>query len=47
MRSCTVKFSSQRIGYRNENQMQDITTEPIALVIVDFLLCRYGSRDPD
>ena len=34
------------IGHRNENQMQDITTEPIALVIVDFLLCLYGSREP-
>ncbi|WLH99854.1 UvrD-helicase domain-containing protein [Pseudomonas simiae] len=34
------------IAYRNENQMQDITTEPIALVVVDFLLCLYGSREP-
>jgi len=34
------------IAYRNESQMQDITTEPIALVVVDFLLCLYGSREP-
>lgn len=34
------------IAHRNENQMQDITTEPIALVVVDFLLCLYGSREP-
>ena len=34
------------IAHRNENQLQDITTEPIALVIVDFLLCLYGSREP-
>lgn len=34
------------ISHRNENQMQDIATEPMALVIVDYLLCLYGSREP-
>lgn len=34
------------ISYRNENKAQDISTEPIAQVIVDYLLCIYGLREP-
>ncbi len=34
------------ISHRNENRMQDLSTEPIALVMVDYLLCIYGSREP-
>lgn len=34
------------ISHRNENRMQDLSTEPIALVVVDYLLCIYGSREP-
>lgn len=34
------------ISYRNESRMQDLSTEPIALVVVDYLLCIYGSREP-
>ena len=34
------------IPYRNEQQMQDITTEPVARLIVDFLSCLYGQRKP-
>ncbi|MCS7648653.1 ATP-binding domain-containing protein, partial [Pseudomonas aeruginosa] len=41
-----VALSAMGIPYRNENQMQDIATEPMALVIVDYLLCLYGSREP-
>lgn len=42
----TSALEALGIAYRNENQMQDITTEPVALVVVDFLLCLYGSREP-
>jgi superfamily I DNA/RNA helicase len=41
-----VALEAMGISHRNENQMQDIATEPMALVIVDYLLCLYGSREP-
>ncbi|EIY4985504.1 ATP-dependent helicase [Enterobacter roggenkampii] len=34
------------IPYRNEQQMQDITVEPAARLIVDYLSCLYGHREP-
>lgn len=34
------------IPYRNEQQMQDITVEPAARLIVDYLTCLYGQREP-
>lgn len=34
------------IPFRNEQQMQDITVEPAARLIVDFLSCLYGQREP-
>lgn len=34
------------IPYRNEQQLQDISVEPVARLIVDYLLCLYGSREP-
>lgn len=34
------------IPFRNEQQMQDITTEPAARLIVDYLSCVYGQREP-
>ena len=34
------------IPYRNEQQMQDITVEPAARLIVDYLSCLYGKREP-
>lgn len=34
------------IPYRNEQQMQDITTEPAARLIVDYLSCLYGKNEP-
>ncbi|AHZ80374.1 MULTISPECIES: UvrD-helicase domain-containing protein [Pseudomonas] len=39
-------LDSWGIGYRNESQLQDIATEPMALVVVDYLLCVYGVREP-
>ena len=42
----TAELESWGISYRNENKAQDISTEPIAQVIVDYLLCIYGLREP-
>ncbi|WP_217550638.1 UvrD-helicase domain-containing protein [Pantoea sp. GbtcB22] len=34
------------IPYRNEQQLQDITVEPVACLVVDYLSCLYGQREP-
>lgn len=34
------------IPYRNEQQLQDISNEPIAQLIVDYLLALCGAREP-
>lgn len=34
------------IPFRNEQQMQDIAVEPVARLIVDYLSCLYGLREP-
>lgn len=39
-------LEQRNIPYRNEQQMQDITVEPAARLIVDYLSCLYGKRDP-
>ena len=39
-------LEARSIPYRNEQQMQDITTEPVARLIVDYLSCIYGQRQP-
>jgi superfamily I DNA/RNA helicase len=39
-------FEVKGIPYRNEQQMQDITVEPAARLIVDYLTCLYGQREP-
>ncbi len=39
-------LEARGIPYRNEQQMQDITVEPAARLVVDFLLCIYGEREP-
>ncbi|KPA12542.1 UvrD/REP helicase [Candidatus Magnetomorum sp. HK-1] len=35
------------IPYRNEHTMQDIIVEPAARLVVDYLLCLYGKREPE
>lgn len=40
-------LDSRSIPYRNEQQMQDISTEPAARLIVDYLSCLYGHREPN
>ncbi len=39
------ELDSRQIPYRNEQQLQDISTEPIARLIVDYLLCLYGEKE--
>lgn len=41
------ELDSRQIPYRNEQQLQDISTEPIARLIVDYLLCLYGEKEPN
>lgn len=39
-------LEARGIPFRNEQQMQDITAEPAARLIVDYLSCLYGQREP-
>ncbi len=41
-----VALRDRGIPYRNEQQMQDITVEPAARLIVDFLLSTFGKQEP-
>jgi superfamily I DNA/RNA helicase len=41
-----MALEEKKIPYRNEQEMQDITAEPLAKLIVDYLLCLYGQREP-
>ncbi|MGK4441437.1 UvrD-helicase domain-containing protein [Yersinia proxima] len=41
-----TELEARSIPYRNEQQMQDITVEPVARLIVDYLSCLYGQREP-
>ncbi|MEW8073657.1 MAG: ATP-dependent helicase [Candidatus Thiodiazotropha sp.] len=38
-------FAERGIPFRNEQQMQDITVEPVARLIVDYLSCIYSERE--
>lgn len=42
----TAALESKNIPYRNEQNLQDITVEPIARLIVDYLSCLYGQQEP-
>ncbi len=42
-----VSLEARGIPFRNEQQMQDITTEPAAQLAVDYLSCLYGKREPE
>lgn len=39
-------LEARGIPFRNEQQLQDITVEPAARLIVDYLACLYGKREP-
>lgn len=40
-------LEARGIPYRNEQQMQDISVEPAARLIVDYLSCLYGQQEPN
>lgn len=40
------ELENRGIPYRNEQHMQDISTEPAARLIVDYVSCLYGRREP-
>lgn len=39
-------LQNKKLPYRNEQELQDITVEPAARLIIDFLLCTFGKREP-
>jgi superfamily I DNA/RNA helicase len=41
------ELEARGIPFRNEQNLQDLSVEPIARVIVDFLLVIFGDREPD
>lgn len=40
------ELKKRGIPYRNEQQLQDLSVEPVARLIVDYLLSLYGIREP-
>ena len=40
------ELSRLSIPFRNEQQLQDLSSEPIAQLLVDFLLCIYSPNEP-
>ncbi len=41
-----VELEKRGIPYRNEQQLQDLSVEPAARLIMDYLLSLYGGREP-
>ena len=41
-----TELEKRSIPYRNEQQLQDISVEPAARLIIDYLLSLYGVREP-
>ena len=39
-------LAARGVPFRNEQKLQDLTAEPLARLIVDFLRCVYGEREP-
>lgn len=46
--AANVMDELQKLGipYRNEQELQDLSAEPIARLIVDYLACLYGDHSP-
>jgi superfamily I DNA/RNA helicase len=42
----TVAMSNRGIPFRNEQDLQDLSTEPVARLIVDYLTVLLGRREP-
>lgn len=45
-RPLMIELRNRGIACRNEQQLQDITVEPAARLIVDFLLSTFGKQEP-
>lgn len=41
------RLEAYSIPYRNEHELQDMSTEPIVQLMVDFLLCIYCNQQPE
>jgi len=41
-----AELEARGIPFRNEQQIQDIAAEPAARLVVDYLSCVYGTREP-
>jgi len=41
------ELQGRKVAFRNEQTLQDLSVEPIARLIVDFLLIVLGDREPD
>lgn len=41
------ELQCRKIAFRNEQTLQDLSVEPVARLIVDFLLIVVGDREPD
>jgi len=41
-----AELENRDIPFRNEQQLQDLSVEPVARLIVDYLLCLFGEREP-
>lgn len=39
-------LKAKDIPFRNEQSMQDILTEPVVCLIISYLMCLYGPRNP-
>ncbi|WP_186110805.1 UvrD-helicase domain-containing protein [Burkholderia gladioli] len=40
-------LEARGIPYRNEHQLQDLIVEPVARLVMDYLACLYGEREPN
>lgn len=45
--SIMARLQDERIPYRNEQEVQDLLSEPVVNLIVAFLLVVYGDREPE
>ena len=43
----TKELERTNIPYRDEQKLQDLSTEPLAKLIVDYLSVLYGQREPE
>ncbi|PMN91367.1 UvrD-helicase domain-containing protein [Enterovibrio norvegicus] len=45
-RPLMVALGERGVPYRNEQDLQDISVEPATRLVVDFLLCSFGRKEP-